>query len=491
MDSVQKKKILIPINQGFSARYILQTCISSELIKKGYELVFLVPDVEAFSHFKNENGYFFERYHLDQCRSFRFKNPVHRFFQKLRYLTLAKRGKIASMELRLDIYKKDYKKRSFNFISEVIFRFTLFCVFFLKRVRILRNLLIVLENRLFVPNIHRDVFEKHQPTLLLTTSMGIFDYDAFVMREARQYSIPVMTLIQSWDNTSGKGLPGALPDRILTWTEIMKKELILLNDISPEVVTVAGIPHFDQYFRDDVARCRDEVFEKIGLDPNRKIIFFGTKSPNSYLWNTEVAKEILEAIQSKKIEGSPQLLVRIHPIHYRVNENGEYVFKKFLDQFSDLSKEYQELFLNGPSMISDKVSFLMSEDEMKLLTSILLSADVCVNSFSTLNLEACIFDVPLINVGYEGEQDSSLLKARYNIMYDQHHTHNARILSTGAVDVAESPSQLIKMINNSLSHPDAKKEQRAQVVKNEIGPNRGVAGKTIAHLISEFIESKS
>ncbi len=100
--------------------------------------------------------------------------------------------------------------------------------------------------------------------------------------------------------------------------------------------------------------------------------------------------------------------------------------------------------------------------------------------FSTLNIEASIFDVPCVNVCFEGESYQGPMKARYNIAMDEAQTHNQRVVQSGAVHMVRSEQEMIEAINLSLKHPEIGREERRRVKETECGPNPGAAGKTIA-----------
>ena len=106
-----------------------------------------------------------------------------------------------------------------------------------------------------------------------------------------------------------------------------------------------------------------------------------------------------------------------------------------------------------------------------------------VNMFSTLNIEASIFNVPIVNVSFEGKIPDNLRKARYDINMDLEQSHNQRIVRSGGVAMAYKPEELIPLINEELSDPQKRRSGRKAIVRREVGPNKGVAGEAIASLI--------
>ena len=51
-------------------------------------------------------------------------------------------------------------------------------------------------------------------------------FDQYLMREARNWGIKVLSIILSWDNTTTHGMAAAVSDMVIAWTENMKKEFV-------------------------------------------------------------------------------------------------------------------------------------------------------------------------------------------------------------------------------------------------------------------------
>ena len=61
-----------------------------------------------------------------------------------------------------------------------------------------------------------------------------------------------------------------------------------------------------------------------------KTLFFATRGPNTYASNAEIIREICNSIRKQEILNS-QLIVRIHPLHYRDDKIEKY--KTFLKTY--------------------------------------------------------------------------------------------------------------------------------------------------------------
>jgi hypothetical protein len=344
-----------------------------------------------------------------------------------------------------------------------------------------------LENLLCTPRVHDRFFEKYRPDAVVLTSPGTFDYDHYVIREAKRHDIRVVSYVLSWDNTTVRGLGVNLNDQIIVWSDVMKDELVRLHRIPAEIISVDGVPHYDYYVNSKAhMMSKNELSKEFGFDPKRRLLFLATKSPNCFLYNSDIAKVICDAIRDGRLPKDIHLLVRLHPIYFR-KRNGQYAFKKDISEWEKLLRQYGNDYLSVdyPSMLEGKLSFFMRESEIAKLASILKNSEVVINMFSTLNLEASIFDKPTVNVAFQfsHKRPPSTKIARFDIGYDEVQTHNQRVVRSNGTTVAHSAEQLIGYINRYLQSPHLHASGRKQIVANECGSNLGYAGRTVGETI--------
>ena len=480
--------ILIPINQGIAYRYILQTDIFKEIQSKAKKIIILVPEPTDpfYENIKLYNNVIVEDYRQAACEKYMNSSKLHKRLKLIRDFVQNGKYDITTTKGHHDVYIDDfYNKTTPGYKRRFLLWVTNLIIFLARQSKILRKLILYLENVLFTPNIHNDLFIKYQPDSLVVTSMGTFDYDQFFMRQARKHGVKVISVILSWDNTTTRGYPAAYSDLIIAWTDIMKKELIQLNDSDENKIQVGGVALYDTYFNNEHLYSREELYTKLNINYESDIIFFATKSPNCYASNDYIAKIILEAINNKQLVNKCQLLVRLHPIYYRRN-NGDLIFSRFIDDFNSLQVNYERLTINKPTIMSTKLNYSMPDDEIKLLASILKHSSLIINVFSSLNIEASIFDIPIINVSFEGTIHDDIKKARYNINQDMNESHNVRIVNSGGVAMLYQETDLIPFVNEALSDPSKRKYGRQNILKKETGPHNGYAGKRIAEMIFDI-----
>jgi len=484
---MKKKTIFLYTSQGFAVRYLLSTDILRTLRESPAQVVIL-------SH-NGDEPIFRERFESKNVRVEKFKNEAYESYlakKSLQRILISLRAYVLNGKYdtrTVDDFRAIYKiqrgwskDNGYNgwvkgLIWELISRI-------FKYSKVLRHLLIAFESRFFRPLFHGELFKKYSPDLVVVTSLCGFKYNEFFAREAHYFGVPVCCVVLSWDNTSGMGMPGYNPDHVIAWSENMKKEIVELNDIDEKKIYVGGVAHFDPYYNREIILEKGELFKKFGLEPNKKTIFFATKSPKRFPWGPELVAEMAEAIQSGNIKHSPQILVRIHPLHYRTS-NGNLVFKDIIYEYERTANTYPCVSLNTPETVSKKMDIDLADSETALVASVLKHSDVMLNMFSTMVLEASIFQLPSINLCIRDKCKVELGKSQQDIMVDYVQTHNQRLIQIEGVKTVFSMDELYDAINQYLDNPDLDAKKRELIKEEEAGPFRGRAGEMIGrHLLS-------
>ena len=481
------KSIFIYINQGFSARYLLRSDALRIIAKNSDQVVILSHngDEKTFRDSFVSNGITVEKFRHSEFENYLNNASIQNILIALRAYVLNGRYDTRTVDdfRKIFIGQHGWTKTDgvFGWIKGLLWETT---TFFLKRYNIFRKLLIYFETLFFSPSFHKDLFEKYSPDLVVVTALCGFKYNELFAREAKKYGVPVCCVVLSWDNTSGMGMPGYVPDYVIAWTENMKKELIELNDIDENKIFVGGVAHFDSYYHNNSTLTKNQLFGQLGLDLDKKTIFYATKSPKRFPWGPELVADLAKAISNGDINFDTQILVRVHPLHYR-SRKGKLMFQNILDEYEQVAAKYRSVILNIPSTVSKKMDFDLSDGETKLVSSILKHSDVMLNMFSTMAIEAAIFDLPTINVCIRDRCRADFGRSRQDIMVDYVQTHNQRIIQTGGVKTVFTMEDLYSAVNDYLENPASDSSGRKRIVENEAGPFRGNAGEMIGkHILS-------
>ena len=313
--------------------------------------------------------------------------------------------------------------------------------------------------------------------------------DPFFMRAAKRHKCKVVSIIHSWDNPTTKGYRGSDPDHVIVWNEIMKHEVEIFHDISEKNIFIGGIAHWDSYFNGKFKPLPKEKFLKMNnLSSDKKIIFFGTSNYKIFHNTFDVIENLLNAISKGKMNCPTQLIVRLHP-EYLASQNGKksQVVENYYERMENIKKNYEGLIsFNLPMMKFLEDDIDMPVEDMHHLANILYYSDVLLTEYSTLAIEAAIFNLPIINVGLYNYRDTSKPAS-----YIENFTHIRRLLKTGATRNAYNYEQLYNFINLYLEDRSNDEDKRRQLKNQEITTNAGNAGIMIGRYLNKIITSNS
>jgi CDP-glycerol glycerophosphotransferase (TagB/SpsB family) len=262
-----------------------------------------------------------------------------------------------------------------------------------------------------------------------------------------------MVIDASWDNFTNKLLPVRQADRLVAWNDIMKEQAVTLHGYRPEAVTVTGAPQFDAHFRKDARTPREAFFRRIGADPSRRLIVLTTTPRSLYSDHDHVLQALVTAMQAG-IFGEAQILVRLHPR----DEFAAY------EPFRSTPHVIIEKPFRDSVRVADGLAIDVMPEHQRHLGDTLQYADVVVNVASTITIEACIFDTPVVNICFDGPQPTPFVRSatRYYSF-----THYVNITSRSAVRVADSPDAMVDSVRRYLEQPSLDAEGRRQVVRDQ------------------------
>ncbi len=317
------------------------------------------------------------------------------------------------------------------------------------------------------------LFDEHQPALVVCANPGLVFSEVPLMRTARRRGVACMVIDASWDNFTNKLLPVRQADRLVVWNEIMKDQAVRLHGYRPEAISVAGAPQFDVHFRAQARCTRAEFFQRIGADPSRKLIVLTTTPRSLYRHHDYVLRELSAAIEGGPLAGA-QVLVRLHPRDeveaYREFEGVPHVI---------IEKPFRPTVTG-----SDGLAIDVMPEHQRHLGDTLCHADAVVNVASTITIEACIFDTPVVNVCFDGPGGEPFVRSatRY-----YRFTHYVNITNRQAVRVATSAAEMVDAVARYLADRSLDADGRRQVVLDQCRfTDGGSAERVIAHVLDEL-----
>lgn len=162
--------------------------------------------------------------------------------------------------------------------------------------------------------------KSEKPDLVLITPLVDYgNYQTDYVKSAHRLGLPVGYLPFSWDNLTNRGLIKVLPDRVLVWNEMQKKEAVGLHHVPPDRVTVTGAPRFDAFFSMKPSTTREEFYRRAGLDPGTPLVMYVCSSEFIAPHEVEFVRQWIGAVRGSgdPLVRAASVLVRPHPAHFK------------------------------------------------------------------------------------------------------------------------------------------------------------------------------
>jgi CDP-glycerol glycerophosphotransferase (TagB/SpsB family) len=182
-----------------------------------------------------------------------------------------------------------------------------------------------------------------------------------------------------------------------------------------------------------------------------------------------VLRVLVKAMASGQLANA-QVLVRLHP-------RDEFDAYK---EFANTPHVIIEKPFRDTVKVADGLAIDVMPEHQKHLGDTLCHADVVVNVASTISIEACIFDTPVVNINFDGPDESAYVKSarRYYSF-----THYVNITRRGAVRVATSPGELVRDVAAYLADPSLDAAGRKQVVIDQCQFTDGRSAERVVRLV--------
>lgn len=317
---------------------------------------------------------------------------------------------------------------------------------------------------------YTDLFRRLQPSLVFNGSHIHSGIATQAIQAAQWLGIPTATFIFSWDNLTSQGRIMLPYDFFLVWNETLRRQLLEMYEwIKPEQVFITGTPQFDFHFRPEFYQSREEFCRSVGADPQRPIALYSTGMPNHMPGEPEIVEGIADILKRFDEFNQPQLLVRVYP--------------------KDLSGRFEELKKRRPDILFPTIAWEAAwltpnfEDSYSLVNSLRHSA-VGINVASTISLELCMFDKPVINVGYNPPNvEREVLSYADYYEFD----HYKPLVECGAIEVALSEDEMKKLLRKAFENPAERSKERKDLIAAMFGSTLdGNSGNRVAQILLEI-----
>lgn len=233
----------------------------------------------------------------------------------------------------------------------------------------------------------REQIERHKPDAILMPTLltGYFIND--VVLTAKEMGIPVVAMMNSWDNPSQKAVVTASPDRLIVWGEQTRRHAIEYMGLAPKQVLTFGAAQF-QVYRKPVTETDAELRQEFGVPNNRPVVLYAgvSKSVNE----TRHLKMLDEAIERGETEPC-HVIYRPHPWRTQLIEGEADFFSlnlKHITMDPSMAAHYRHI-----AREYDPAMYMADYDATRRLMSLISGA---ISPLSTLMLEVVMHGKPVL-----------------------------------------------------------------------------------------------
>jgi hypothetical protein len=308
----------------------------------------------------------------------------------------------------------------------------------------------------------RRLLQEFQPSLVVATSCVMWVEEPFLMA-ARELGIVTLGCIQSFDNlTSRSYIP--VCDHYAVWNAGMASQLRAYYPERPAEVHVTGTPQFDFHRREDFRWTREATLEHLGLSPGERYLLYAANSFDQTPTEPELVDEFAERCATSPSLRSRRIVVRLHP-------------QDDFTRWDALAGRRPTVRVSRPS--GQRWSFSGPEDQARLVNT-LRHADVCLNMWSTMSLDAAILDTPVVCVGFARAKGS--LEDRFcRLVYEA--DFYRPIVASGGVRLAHGMDDLVEQTAAYVHDRSRDRAERGLLAMQECGAVDGRATTRLADLI--------
>ena len=288
-----------------------------------------------------------------------------------------------------------------------------------------------------------ELFRRCKPSLVFNGSHVHASSAIPPVQAAQRLGIPTAAFIFSWDNLTSQGRIIPPYDYYLVWNSALRDRLLdIYRNVRLDQVFVTGTPQFYPHFRSSTYWSREDFCARVRANPARPIVVYTTGMANHMPGEPRIVQGIADMLRSMSDFGPPQLLVRVYP-------------KDRTGRFEELKRTHPEIIF--PEVPWESAWLTPRIEDTALLANTLRHAAVGINVASTISLELCMFDKPVINVAYN-PPGVNVEPSDYRRAYD--FDHYRPVVESGAVTLARSEAEMSELLCRALHRP------------HELSPNR-------------------
>ena len=314
-------------------------------------------------------------------------------------------------------------------------------------------------------------------TLVSTYPVSIME--AKLLYEAHAQNIHTTLHMLSWDNITTKGRFPVLPKYFVTWGPVMDEELTEYYGIDKVNKATCGVAHFDHHVKVREADSTADL-SRLGLRNDRQYILIAMSSPRFAPKEIDIVEWLADQIQKDEFGKDMQLVVRPHPQNvttFMANES-------WLARLEKIKSD--RVGVDYPLLNSSKMRWSMKQEDMDQLAKLISSTILCLNSGSTISIDALMHHKPVIITAFDAQYKLPYWNsARRLIDYG----HLKKFIREGGASVTTNYTELTHKIKELVKDPSKGQAKRLNALNRYCYKNDGQATTRIVNSLCEILQN--
>ena len=450
------KTIFIPLFFGIEGKNVLRGGIYDELRSGGVAgVVFFVGNNARAQYYRRE----YPEAVFEVIKRYK-RGLVDRMFSRLKFFTLNTET--------TDLKRKTNFK---NHRSQVRYFFSLAANRVMSSVYI-RRAARFLDEKITRDSVVTPFFEKYKPDLVFLPDL-FEDTEISMLREARRRKIPTVGFISTWDRLTSRWGIRMVPDWLIVFNNAIRDEAVAYADIPDKKIFVSGAVQLDLHIKKK-PESREIFMKKMNLSSDTKLIVYGPlgrtidKTKQS---DVEMVKLLNDFVEDGSLgDGRYKIIVRFPP-------------NDFVDKNSLVAFPHVIYDIPGVRFATIRgQDWDMKPEELDHLRDLIFNSSLVVCYYSSLSIDAAVFDVPVININFDLHD-----RWRRHPYYET--THYSKVRALGGIRLVESPEKLLEAMRQYLKNPSLDHVGRQAVVLQQSFKLDGKSASRISRFLLEKAET--
>lgn len=324
-----------------------------------------------------------------------------------------------------------------------------------------------------------DLIKRINPKMVVSTYPVNF-LEARVLFAAQKARIPTTLHLLSWDNITSKGIFPVIADFYILWGEVMRQELKEYYQIEANKIQVCGVPHFDNHFRLKGTTGYKALLSDFGLNPEAPYLFFAMSAKRFAPREIDIVEWLAKAIEANVFGPDLQLVVRPHPQVM----TGNMATKSWLTRLQAIKSK--RVAIDFPRMVESKLKWSLKKQDMNHLSKLMAGCSICLNSGSTISIEALIFDKPVLLTSFDAAVQLPYWKSARRLI---DYTHLKKFIALGGATVTRSLSDLEEQVKIYLKNPQKDQDKRQYALNQQCFESDGNATGKVVKALEHILQT--